>query len=313
MPRGLKYIFYVGLFIFSFIFLTYWMFPMDAVKGRIIGSIEKALGPGYVVQIEDIGTYWFSGARLKNLKISHLKQGKEDKVLEAERMTARAGLFSLLFGGPRISFDLRMGKMEVEGSLHNSDQGWELVCSLYNVDVSQIPLFQQKIGLQLSSSVDGDIRINYDAKQPLRTTGEIELTFDKLFLKGGDLPLGEMGTFPLPDLSLADKGSQIKGAIDRGAINLESLRFKGEDLNLDLSGKIFLSPTLDRYRMNLQGKIQFSPKVWKSVDPILPEKWLVELRKQKTPDDTFPLSISGQFSAPQVYSGTMPVVPFKPF
>lgn len=313
MPRPIRYALYVLSFVVSFLFFAYWMFPMEAVKGRIITSAEQALGPEYVVQIGKIKTHWLSGVRLENFTVSRLQQGKEEMVLEAGRVTARAGLFSLIFGNPKIGFDLRMEKMRAHGTIRRSEGGWGLDASLANVDLSRIPWLRQKLGLSLVSSIDGNVQLNYDAKQPLRTAGRMEFSTDLLSLKGGDLPLGDMGTFPLPDLSLASKNSQFRAAVEKGAINLETLRLKGEDLHLELAGKIFLAPSVDRYRMNLQGKIQFSPKVWDAVDPLLPEKWFSELKKQKTPDDTFPLSISGQLASPQIYSGAVAVVPFNPF
>ena len=313
MPKALKYILYTAAFIGSYILFVYWMFPMEAVKGRIITSLETTLGSGYGVHIGDITTHWLSGVRLKNILINQTSQGKEENIWKIDQATARVGLFSLVFGSPKISFDGKMGKTRLGGTLRNSDQGFSADCSFSNLDISQIQAAKQMTGLNLTSSIDGEIQVNYDAKQPLRTVGKMDIAFDKLNLKGGEIPLGEMGSFPLPDLSIANGGSTLKALIDKGAINLENFKLKGDDLNIELSGKVFLSPQISKYRMNLQGKFQLSPKLWTTLDPILPAKWLEELKKQKGADDNLPLSVSGQLSSPQIYSGTVAIFPFKPF
>lgn len=309
----MKIILYPLIFIASFVFFVYWMFPMEAVQSRIINAMEDGLGPDYSVHIDSIGTYWFTGASLENLTITHRVQGKDENFLKAERVTARAGIFSLLLGSPTVSFHAKMGDASVKGSVHQSEVGWSLDCSFSDLDLSQFPILQQTTGLNLSSQIEGEAQIYYDAKQPLKTSGKVDITFDKLQLKAGEVPLGEMGTFPLPDLSLASGNSVLKIQIDKGALNLDAFALKGEDFNLDVTGKIFLAPTVSKYRINLQGKFKFSPKLWGVLDPILPEKWAEDLKKQKGSDDNLPLSISGQFASPQIFSGAIAIFPFKPF
>ena len=313
MPKPLKYILYAALFVFSFCLFVYWMLPMNAVKSRIIGSVEGALGPGYEVKIGTLKTSWLTGVSIRDFSIAGLEDGRSLPLFKADQLKVRIGLFSLLFGGAKVSFDARTGKARIEGVLHQSDQGISFDGSFEEFDLAQIPFLRRATGLNLSSIMEGDILVDYDAKQPLKTTGKIDVTIGNLLLKASEISLGEMGSFPLPDLNMGKQGSVVKASIEKGAINMESLLIHGDDLNLDLSGKIFLAPMISRYRMNLQGNFQFSPKLWGVVDPILPAKWLEELKKQKGAKDNFPVSVSGQFASPQVYSGSVAIYPFKPF
>lgn len=68
-----------------------------------------------------------------------------------------------------------------------------------------------------------------------------------------------------------------------------------------------------RYRINLQGNFQFSDKLWQVFDPLLPEAFAAELKKQAGQAGSYPISVSGQLSSPQVYSGAVRIYPFKPF
>lgn len=286
---------------------------MNAVKTRIIGGVEEALGTDYEVKIGTLKTSWLTGVLIRDFSIAKLEEGRSIPFFNADQLKVRIGLFSLLLGGTRISFDARIGKARVEGVLSKSDQGGSFDGSFEGLDVGQIPFLKQTTGLHLASSMEGDILVDYDAKQPLRTTGKVDVAVNNLLLKASEVSLGEMGSFPLPDLNVGKQGSVVKASIEKGAITLEPLRIQGDDVNVAVTGKIFLAPMVSRYRMNLQGNFQFSPKLWGVVDPILPAQWLEELKKQKGTNENFPLSISGQFASPQIYSGAVAIYPFKPF
>ncbi len=313
MPKALATILYPLLFIFSFLFFIYWMLPMSAIKSRIIGGVESQLGPGFEIKIGEVKTSWLTGVKITDFAIFNMESGKASPWLQAQSLKVHVGLFSLLFGSPKISFDAKMDKARVEGVLHKSDQGFSFEGSFNHFDLNQIPALRALSGLHLTSEMEGKISVDYDAKQPLRTVGNIDVTIDRLMLKASELSLGEMGSFPLPDLDVSGAGSLVKASISKGAMQMDALRLKGGDLTLELTGKIFLAPVVSHYRMNLQGNFQFSQKLWGLLDPILPGQWLEELKKQKGANDNFPLSISGQFASPQIYSGTVAIYPFKPF
>lgn len=313
MPRLLKYLLYSGAFLVSFCLFVYWMFPMEALKRRAILAAERFLGPDYQVQIEEMSLYRLSGASLKAIHIKKLQEGKPETVLTLSRMKARVGLFSLLFGEPKVSFAIWLGKGKVDGSVQQQEEVWQLEGSLEDLDLNQIPYFKLVSGLNLASSIEGELSLRYHTKQPLRTEGKIKIILDKLILKESTIPLGEMGTFPLPDLKLAAAPSSVEAEVGKGSIRMDKLTLQGGDFQLDLKGRIFMASELSRYRMNLQGDFQFSEKLWGIFDPLLPEPFLADLKKQKSKEDRFPISISGQISTPQIYSSALRIFPFKPF
>lgn len=313
MPKLLKYILYAGAFLISFLLFVYWLFPMEVLKTRATLAMERFLGPDYQVEIEAMDLYRLTGVRLRAVGIQKIAEGKSQPVLTIDRMKARFGLFSLLFGKPSLSFELRLGKGSLTGWVQQREEAWQIEGEMAALDLNQIPYFKLTSGLNLASSIEGQWTLLYFVKQPLRTEGKFKIAMDKLFLKPSTVPLGEMGTFPLPDLKLALSPSVVEAEIGKGSIQMTKLIFQGGDLQFDLKGRVFMASEVSRYRINLQGNFQFSEKLWGVVDPILPEAFLTELKKQKGKEDRLPLSISGQISTPQIYSGAMRLYPFKPF
>lgn len=313
MPHWLKILAYVAVFLFSYLLFVYWMFPMEALKSRLILSVEKMLGPDYQVSIAEMDTYRLTGASLEEMTIDLLEGGKKKPVLKIEEVSARAGLVSLLFGNPKVRFVLDLPKGRFYGTVQKREEELRMEGTFAKVDVGKIQFVRHAAGLDLTSEIEGTIQLSYNPQQPLRTTGEVEIRIAKLFLKKSTVPLGEMGSFPLPDLSLAKGPSRVKAEIGRGSMRLEVFQFKGDDFQFDVQGRIFMASELSRYRVNLQGNFNFSDKLWQVFDPLLPEPFASELKKQAGQGGLYPISISGQLASPQIYSGALRIYPFKPF
>lgn len=311
--KVLKIFLYIALFCFSYLLFVYWTFPMEALKSRLILGLEKGLGGAYQASIEEMDTYRITGASLQGLTISALEEGKKKPFLKIDEVTARAGLFSLLFNNPKIRFRMDLPGGRITGTVQKREEGFKIEGSFGKIDLGKVPYFSAKAGLNLVSEIGGILNLTYNPQQPLRTAGEVEIRIGKLFLKESTIPLGEMGNFPLPPLDLAKGPSVIKAEIGRGSIRVESFQFKGEDLQLDLKGRVFMASEAGRYRINLQGNFQFSEKLWQVLDPNLPEHYVGELKKQTGQAGLYPISISGQLSSPQIYSGALRLYPFKLF
>lgn len=313
MNKGLKIVFYAGFFFVTFLLFVYWMFPAEVLKGRVITAAEGALGSGYQVEIGSFKLSRLTGAVLKEISIAQMVEGKKVIVWKADKIRGRAGIFSLLLGSPKVRFNIQSEAGRFTGVAHQTEEGWAVESDLRDLDLSKFPLVRRSTGLQLSSEVEGDLTLQYNPKQPMNSTGELDLAIPKLILKKSELTLGEMGTFPLPDLKLAGADSVIKAKLEKGSINFEQLDLRGDDFLLELKGRIFLAAQVMNYRMNLSGKFRFSPKIWQVLDPVLPEKFVTELKKQKGPEDTLPINFDGPLASPQIYSGPVKIYPFQPF
>lgn len=299
MNRLFKYIAYLVLFVVSFIIFLYWVFPYDTLKVRLISGIERQLGSSIEVQAGSLDPYWFTGVEIEKLTFSvRDDEGNLREALVLDEARLRASLTSLIIGSPRIFYFVRAGGGEIEGHVRQTSEGFEFDADVDEFNIQAFKLLSTVYGLKLKGTIDGTIEMNVDRQRLVRSTGEISLDFDDMLLDQSEAHLGPMD-MPLPRLVITKgRGSQIKGKIDKGQVALERIALKGGDLQLDLSGKVFLSNTFANSRFNVRGSFKASPVLEKA----LPFLFIVE--KQKRADGAFPLSITGRLTNPVIKIGT---------
>ena len=301
MGRIFRYIAYLFLFMTCYVVFLYWVFPYDALKDRIFSAIEQQLGGGLSVSAKGFAPYWVTGADISGLSIEGSGPAGTVELLNLKRVRARASLLSLLVGGRRLSFHIETGKGVVEGNARVAEDQISFDAEIDNLDLGTLPFLTTITGLKFGSKISGNVQLQIDRAQPVRSSGEISLAIDDLHIAATELKFGD-APLPLPDLTIAKgRESQIKIAIGKGTATVESFRFANGDLPLDLKGKIFLSNKLDNYRLNLTGSFSASPKLSEAV-PLL---FIVDAQKQE--DGSYPLSLSGRLGKPAIKVGTFTV------
>ncbi len=161
-------------------------------------------------------------------------------------------------------------------------------------------MFQQS-KIDPRGEVNGKIDLQIDRLNPLRSEGKIMLDLSDLAINASTVRLGEM-EMPVPETILTEKkGSRIELDISKGAVAVNSFKLAGGDLQLSLTGKVFLAANADNYRFNLSGAFSASEKLEKA----LPFLFVVE--KQKAMDGSYPISIAGRLARPIVKIGTFTI------
>lgn len=299
--KAVRFFGYSLLFGVSFFFFLYLMFPYEILKDRLILELERMLGSGTEVSLVGLTPHYFSGVRLKGLKVVYHEQNTPSPVLSIDRAELRISLLSALLGNPRLSFQVKAGAGELRGSGKQSDGMLNLDLELRDLDVGAFPILASRYGLKLGSRIDGAVELLYDQGNTMRSSGKANLTFRSLALEESSLPMSG-SSIDLPAVQIAKgRDSRIRASLGKGVITLEEFRFSGGDLSLDLQGKIFLSSELLNTRLNINGSFSDSPKLSQA----LPFLFIVE--KQKRPDGSYPLAISGRFEKPSIRIGTFTV------
>lgn len=295
MSRLTKIILYPLLFVMSFLLFLYWMFPYDVVKDRVTGILESQFGGGVEVDMAAFAPYWFTGIDISKLSVR--RPGGEE-LLSCKRLRARASIVSLLVGSPSVSFDAQIGKGEISGSVAKSEDMMAIDVEMSDIDLASLKLISASTGLAVSSQIDGEISLRVDQQRPIRSTGRVELQLRELKTAASELKVAGTG-FELPEVvfSKGREGS-IKLEVSKGTIGVESVKFAGGDLGIDLKGKIFLSSKVENYRFNLSGAFTVSPKLAEA----LPFLFIVEQQKQQ--DGSYPLTIAGRLAKPSIKVGT---------
>src|SRR3989338_193598 len=170
--RLLRSLGYLLVFVFSFVVFLYLMFPYDALKDRAIVAIEEQLGGNVQVSIETFEPYYLSGVEISKMNIDLTEQGQVSPLLRINEATGRAGLISLLMGRPNISFWLRSGKGELEGSVSQREGLWDIELFFDRFDLSALAFLQSRFGLNVNSAIDGDVALRFDQQAMARSTGD---------------------------------------------------------------------------------------------------------------------------------------------
>lgn len=299
MPRILKLIVYLILFVGSFFLFLYWMFPYEILKDRVSSAIEEPFGRQIEVSIGEIEPYYFTGLVIKNMKLTSRVDGEVRPLAEFDKVRARASVFSLLFGNASFSFLIRAGKGEIGGSVRQTDVGFDIDVDLDDFDVATIKWLESQLGLKLSGKVGGNVTLKIDRSRPVRTSGKIDLGLDDFKLGASQMAIAGT-TMPIPEMTITKgRGSRLKLTIDKGAVSVDEFRLADGDIAVDLKGKIFLSTVLSNYRLNLTGSFRVSDKLSEAV-PIL---FMAE--KQRQPDGSYPVTITGRITEPSIRVGTI--------
>lgn len=299
--KFLKTIAYIALFGFSFVLFLYWLFPYASLKDRISGLIERELGQGLEVSIDNLKPYWFTGVEVGGMYVGASGSERAAALVDFKKVRARASLFSLIFGRPHVSFYIEIGKGEIEGSFTQTDEVLSIDAGLDDVDIGNLKIIAARTGLNVSSKIDGQVSLRIDKQKFLRSTGRIQISPMDLQIAVSELKIGEM-TMPLPDLVFSKgRESEIELKIEKGTINIDSFKLAGGDLTAALAGKIFLSTTFENYRLNLSGSFETSKKLADA----LPFLFIIE--QQKQPNGSYPLSITGRLAKPSVKVGSFTI------
>ncbi|HPW45591.1 MAG TPA: type II secretion system protein GspN [bacterium] len=297
MNKMFKYALYISLFFVSFVIFLYWSLPYSILKDRIVAAIEQQLSNKYEIVVEDFSPYWFTGIDVRGLKVKSLDEGGAE-LLKVNRAKGRASLTSLIFGSPKISFDLDIGRGEISGSAVQSADEILLNMSLDDVDLKNFDVVGASTKMPISSQIDGRVDLKIDRQRPIRSEGKLELHLDDIKIAATNAKLGEL-EMPLPDLVISKgRGSLLKLEIGKGTVTVLSFKLSGGDLELDITGKIFLSNDIANYRFNLNGTFKAS----ETLEKALPFLFIVE--KQKGEDGRYPLSITGRLARPLIKIGT---------
>ncbi|MBI2346007.1 MAG: type II secretion system protein GspN [Deltaproteobacteria bacterium] len=304
MTKSLRLVGYAGLTLGVFCACLYWTFPYHLVKERLIAVVEQQFGGVLAVSIEKFSPSWFTGAKLKGIKIETRSVDGPKPVWTADRVRVRVGLISLLVGSPKVRFAVKSKGSRINGMFRRVENGFQLDLECDPLDLSELIYLKQTSGANLAGTIEGNLRLVMNTAQVVQSVGEIQLAFKQWKVSAGSkISLGPMGQLEVKeDLVLTKgEGSGLQVTIAKGIADVAGLKLAGGDVEMDLKGQAFLSQRIANVRMNVSGQMKIASKV----EQILPFLFLLE--KQKQPDGTYPLTMAGNLNRPQIKIGEFPL------
>jgi len=279
------------------------VFPYNLLKGRVEAVIQEQLGRSIEVSIDKIEPYYFTGVSISKLSLSMFSNGGSRSIIELQKVRGRISFFSLIFGSPRVNFFAKSGKGKIEGSMKQTDVGFDIKLKLDNFDISSVKWFSSFVGLDISGFISGDIDLSVDRSRFVKSKGKVNIKFKNLKVNPSNITISDIA-IPVPEIIFSKaQNSQLRVEIDRGTATINELKFSEGDLEMNMTGKVFMSSVISNYRLNLSGSFSVSEKLAKDIP------YLIMVENQKQQDGSYPLSITGRISSPLIKIGTF-TLPF---
>lgn len=258
---GLAYILY-GLLLTGV--LLYWLFPSDAVRDYLVASVQKA-DPDLGLSIERVAPSLNLGMKVSGMKVSHKASG-EGTLFEAESLTVRPKLLSLLQGERRLSFKgVAYGGQFKGHAQFNEDKPEKpliLDLELKDVQMEKHEDLYRLIGRRIDGGVNGTLTYAGKTGSPIEGDGEADLRFSN-----GKVELLQ----PLLGLQSIDFDELwVKLLLKNRKIEMTRAELTGPNLRGTISGRVILREEWMASGLDLRGTIEPLGEFYKSLasDPL---------------------------------------------
>ena len=283
-----------GLFAFlAFVFALRQTVPTDAVKERII---MEAAAQGWQVSIADVRPAGLVGVSMRSVSL----ESRDGLRIPIEKLDATLRLWPLLLGRRSFNFDATLFEGHVKGFAEDRKTARRIYAKISGVDLSRAVPLRKATGVDLAGTVQGDLDLTLDDKEPAKSSGHLDLAVDRAAVNGGEMPIpGMAGALTLPKVALGQVTA--KGAVRDGRFTFERLEAKSDDIEATGEGLYFV----------IQPRLAFAPIFGKARLKIRDSFWtksgtsgfrgLVELAlaQARGRDGGYGFQVFGTLSQPQ--------------
>jgi type II secretion system protein N len=238
-------------------------FPYDRLKERVVVEFNarQPAGAGTRLSIEDMSGYWLSGVEAEGIKLTPAPEPpgedgkvKEPKVLTIDEAHARASILRLLVGTLQISFGAQAFGGSISGSTSDAGGGRSIEIELDGVNVGDLPLLTNAVGLPLTGALSGVIDLRLPEAKLSRSEGKIDLKVTELSVGDGKAKIRD--TIALPKL---DAGEMVFTAeVNDGRLKIEKFSAKGKDIEVVADGSVRLRDPIDQSLAELSLRFSFT-------------------------------------------------------
>ena len=243
--RLLKYARYANVAVYPLFYLfclavfATLTFPYSKLKEHIATSFnaqQRATGGLEELQIDEMGSYWLSGVRVKGVRLytASSESDKPPQKIEIDEATVRYGIFSALFGSSDMSFDVQAFGGRETGSYetHGSDRSIEV--TLEDIDIGRVEPLTTVLGVPLAGKLGGSIKLTMPDGKASKGTGSVSLEANDVSVGDGKAKI--KGALALPTVTV---GAITLSADARdGILKITKLIAGGKDVDLQGDGRI---------------------------------------------------------------------------
>ena len=262
-----KAIAYPLFYSFCLLLFSLWLFPFERLKERIEAEFNarQPAGAGTRLSIEEMSGYWLSGVEAENIKLTSpaptskpgaIPAAKPPKpsVLKIEEAHARVSLLNLLVGTLQVGFGAEALGGEISGTTSDADKSRELDVSLEELNVGQLPALTHAVGLPMTGSLSGSIKLKLPEAKISKADGEIDLRIEDLSIGDGKAKI--RNTIALPKLRVGTL--EFVADVSAGKLKVKTFSAKGKDIEVVGDGGVQLRDPMDRSLAQLNMRFKFA-------------------------------------------------------
>jgi type II secretion system protein N len=321
---------YTSFFLTAFVLFSYWSFPWDRVRDRVVAEFDRSQPPGPTHQILSIGKLepsWLTGVVLKDVSLTTVPNDptKSPSTVRADEIRARVSFGSLFSSAKDVSFSARAMGGTIEGSItHKSATPkpgapplkgaarWDrtIHLELDNVSMNELSPLRDAIGVPVGGTLKGSLDLTLGESRAERANGNVDLTLEGFWVSDGVVPFkvpALKAVFGSEDITLPkiDIGAMpIQIAVKDGVAKINKWGSTGKDLDVTLDGQIVLHDA-GMSEMQLGLKFKFNDSYKKKGDATTGLLFLLDsepkLKASKRSDGFYSLRILGPLGgAPQI-------------
>ncbi|HEV8247064.1 MAG TPA: type II secretion system protein GspN [Polyangiaceae bacterium] len=264
LKRVLIWLGYAAGYLFALLLFAYLTFPYDRLKERIVGEFNAhQTGPNPTrLELDELKSYWFSGIKAEGVRLispsppptDPSKKPDKPKVMSIDSAHARLSLLSLLIGHHVITFGADAFGGNVSGEIADSDVERNVEVDLDEVDLAQVPLVADVIGLPASGKLSGSIQLTTPEARLGKGEGKLSLKIAGLGVGDGKAKIKDMIAPPRIDAGELVLDAEVKG----GQLKITQFSATGPDLEFSADGTVRLRDQPDLSSLSLSAKFKFT-------------------------------------------------------
>jgi type II secretion system protein N len=251
--RIFKFSGYVLFSLLLFLLFIYIKFPYEKVKDTISNSFENRFS--YSLTINELRPLFPPGLTLKEIEILTDAKDKKRPILEAQRLALKLEILPLFLGHRNFNYEIYTYDGIIKGVVKNPEPGKDkktsIIADIQNIDLSHYPLLNKDTNFSLSGKLRGKVRIVEEENTTPGLKGEITLFIDNGKIEGINIKKAT-----LKDISV--KGVDCDFELTQEKILLKKMAFHGEDIDVNITGKILLAEQIKESNLDLM--LHFKPK-----------------------------------------------------
>jgi len=237
-------------------------FPFDRLRDRIVAEVNLRQGATSRVKIGDMSGYWLSGVEAESIVLTQNPKPKtgealgdaKSKTIKIDSAHVSLSILRLLVGTVGLSFGADAFGGRLSGTVANSSSEESFDLSFESLDVGQMPIFDDLVGLPMKGGLEGQAELTLSEKKWANADGKLNLAIRGL--KVGDGKAKVLNAIALPEVNVGSV--TLTATIEAGRLKIEKLAAKGADLELVAEGGVRLRDPVGASMFDLNLRFKFS-------------------------------------------------------